>query len=582
MGSVADGHGRHQGEIMAREGSPASSLSMSPLHLVSDFNIDLLASTLREAFREERTVTAAPFGQVYQTFAAPDPARINDQTTLVVWTKPDGVVEGFRRALLLEQIEHSVVLEEVERYKEALLKIAGSCRYVLHPTWTIPTSKRLYGLLDLKPGLGVRHLLARMNLALAELMEVASNIYVMDADSWLRSAGSKAYAPKLELVTKTPFSPSVFAAASRDIRAAADSLDGRARKIIVLDLDNTLWGGVVGDDGIAGLRLGGHDWLGEAYVSFQRALLALTHRGVQLAIASKNDESLALDVIDRHPEMVLRREHFAGWRINWNDKARSIAELSDELRLGMQSFVFIDDNPVERARISGAFPEVLVPEWPKDPAEYAPMLEAMECFDVPQITNEDFQRTATQVAERTRRASLAGSSAESLGAWMTSLETGVQVEALSPVNLPRVTQLFNKTNQMNLTTRRLSAAEIEAWAAAPGRRIWAFRVTDRFGDSGLTGVIALELAGGIAHVTDLILSCRVMGRQVEQAMLHVASSYALSQDATELQVEYRRSERNGPCLKVLEESGLARRSDSLFVWDKASPFELPASIRLER
>lgn len=554
---------------------------MNPLHLVSDFNIELLASTLREALGEERTITTAPFGQVYQTFMAPDSTRINGQTVLVVWTKPEGVVESFGRALMLEHIDHSVVMDEVERYKKALLESAASCRYVLHPTWTLPSSRRLYGMLDLKPGLGVRHLLTRMNLALAELMDVASNVYVLDADSWFRAAGPKAYSPKLELITKTPFAPSVFAAASRDIKAVVDSLDGRARKIIVLDLDNTLWGGIVGDDGVSGLRLGGHDWIGEAYVAFQRRLLALTQRGVQLALVSKNDESLALEVIDTHPEMVLRRQHFAGWRINWNDKAKNIAELSEELRLGLQSFVFIDDNPVERARVAGAFPEVLVPEWPKDPAEYAPTLEAMECFDVPQITEEDFQRTATQAAERTRRASLAGSSAESLGEWLHSLETSVHVETLSSTNLARVTQLFNKTNQMNLTTRRLSAAEIEAWAAAPGRRLWAVRVTDRFGDSGLTGVLGLEISGGIARVTDFILSCRVMGRLVEHAMLHVASSYALSQGATELQVEYRRTERNAPCLQVLETSGLVRRSKDLFVWDRSSPFELPASLRLE-
>jgi FkbH-like protein len=420
-----------------------------------------------------------------------------------------------------------------------------------------------------------------MNLALMQCMEDSSNVYVLDADAWLRSIGAKAYAPKLDLIAKAPFAPAVFQAAAATIRSALDALDGTARKLVVVDLDNTLWGGVVGDDGPAGLRLGGHDHVGEAYVNFQRALLALTHRGVQLAIVSKNEERIALDAIDSHPEMILRRDRFAGWRINWNDKAGNIAELASELRLGLQSFVFIDDNPVERARVSTALPEVLVPDWPTDPSLYASTLEALDCFDVPQITEEDFARTAAQAAERHRQASLAGVSATSVADWLASLETRVHVEALSIGNLPRVTQLFNKTNQMNLATRRLSAAEIEAWSRVPGRHMWAIRVRDRFGDSGLTGVISIEIEGRIARVVDLILSCRVMGRHVEYAMLHLASSFAWTHGVDQLQVEYRRTDRNAPCRQVLEASELEQRSDDVFVWVGDQPYALPASIALE-
>ncbi|MEP6914010.1 MAG: HAD-IIIC family phosphatase [Acidobacteriota bacterium] len=555
-------------------------MTADPLHLVSDFNIDLLASGLRGTLGETAVITIAPFGQVYQALIAPDPAQVTDRTTLIVWTRPESVVEGFRRALQLGEVEHSAVLAEVDRYTQALLTAAASCRYVLHPTWTIPASKRLYGLLDLKPGLGIRSLLVKMNQALSQLMEKSSNIFVLDAESWLRTVGAKAYAPKLEFITKTPFSPPVFAAASKDIIAALDALEGRARKIVVVDLDNTLWGGVVGDDGPDGIHLGGHEYIGEAYAAFQRSLLALTNRGIQLAIASKNDESLALEVIDSHPEMILRREHFAGWRINWNDKAANLVELSQELRLGLQSFVFIDDNPVERSRISSALPEVLVPEWPAEPALYAATLDGLDCFDVPQITPEDFARTATHVAERQRRASQSGAPTGSFNEWLDSLETSVQVEPLSPSNLPRVGQLFNKTNQLNLTTRRLSATEIDAWASDPGRKVWAIRVRDRFGDSGLTGVVSLEIDGPTARLADLILSCRVMGRGVEYAMLHLASAFAASQQVTTLEIEYRRTERNGPCLKVLQESALSRRSDTVFVWEGSQPYPLPPEIRL--
>ena len=556
-------------------------MSTGGLHLVSDFNVDLLATSLRASFGPSRQVSTAPFGQVYQAFLDPDLRFVDDQATVVVWSRPEAVIDSFRRALRMERVDHAEVLSEVERYVEGLQTLAGSCRYVLHPTWTIADTMRLYGLLDLKPGLGVRHLLASMNLALSRCMDVAPNVYVLDANPWLHAAGSKAYAPKLELITKAPFAPSVFSTAARHIRAALDALDGTARKLVVVDLDNTLWGGIVGDDGPDGLRLGGHDHVGEAYVAFQRALLALTNRGVLLAIASKNEERIAFEVIDNHPEMLLRRERFAGWRINWNDKAGNIAELASELRLGLQSFVFIDDNPVERARVSSALPDVFVPDWPADPALYASTLEALDCFDVPQVTAEDFSRTAAQAAERHRKASLADVSRSSVEDWLKSLETCVRVERVSSSNLPRVTQLFNKTNQMNLATRRLSSAEIEAWSRAPGRHAWAIRVRDRFGDAGLTGVISIEVDGRTARVADLILSCRVMGRHVEYAMLHVASAFALTQKVDELQIEYRQTERNAPCLEMLAASALTKGSGTQFVWTGDQPYALPVAIALE-
>lgn len=551
------------------------------LHLVSDFNVDLLASSLRAGLGPSHRVSTAPFGQVFQTLLSPDSRHVNAQTTLIVWTRPESVIESFSRALLMERVDHGEVLREVEQYVKGLQALAASCRYVLHPTWTIANTKRLYGLLDLKPRLGLRHLLCSMNLALAQSMETSSNLYILDANAWLHTAGAKAYAPKLDLIAKAPFVPAVFQAAAHAIRAALDAFEGKARKLVVVDLDNTLWGGVVGDDGPSGLSLGGHDHVGEAFVGFQRALLALTHRGVQLAIASKNDERLAFEVIDRHSEMVLRRDHFAGWRINWKDKADNIVELARELRLGLNSFVFIDDNPAERARVSSALPEVLVPEWPTDPSLYASTLEALDCFDVPQITEEDFERTAAQVAERHRKSSLATVAQGSFDDWLVSLETRVEVEPLSADNLPRVAQLFNKTNQMNLSTRRLTSAEIDAWSRSPGRHMWTIRVRDRFGDSGLTGVISVELDGRSARVADLILSCRVMGRHVEYAMLHVASAFAARTNTEELQVKYSPTDRNAPCLAMLEASALEKRRDNLFVWQGNTPYSMPPAISLE-
>lgn len=548
------------------------------IHLISDFNIEPLKSCLARTLGAAHEITAGPYGQVYQGLTGSNPA-IDKQTTVIVWTRPEAVIESFGRVLALERVDHRRVLEEVEQYKQLLLALAARCRYVFVPEWSIRPDRRLYGTLELKPGTGARHILAAMNLALAALMDVTANVYVLAATPWLQAGGSKPYAPKLDLVAKTPFSLEVFDAASKDIRAALGALDGQAKKVIVVDLDDTLWGGTVGDDGWEHLRLGGHDHVGEAFVSFQRSLLALRNRGIQLAIASKNDESVALEAMALHPEMLLRPEHFAAWRIDWNDKAENLVELSQELRLGLQSFVFIDDNPVERARVSRALPDVLVPELPIDPAFRTQALDRLDCFDPAQITDEDFQRSTHQSIERLRRQRVEPTS-DALADWLKTLETQVLVEPLSATNLARVTQLFNKTNQLNLRTRRMSAAEIQDWLQPPNRHLWAVRVRDKFGDAGLTGVISLEVSGDTASVADLILSCRVMGRQIEHAMLNVASTCALQHHADRLRLEYRMTERNTPCLKMLEESRLTRVSDHVFEWQETYPYELPEAVRL--
>src|SRR5262249_44027937 len=225
------------------------------------------------------------------------------------------------------------------------------------------------------------------------------------------------------------FHSDVFVEAARDIKAALAGLGGAARKVVILDLDDTLWGGIVGDVGWQGLRLGGHDSVGEAFVDFQRHLKALTRRGILLAIASKNEEPVALEAIGSHPEMVLRAEDFAARRINWKDKAQNIVDLMADLNLGLQSAVFIDDNPVERARVREALPEVFVPDWPEARLLYSSTLVGLRCFDAPAISREDAERSRMYAAERQRED--LKKQVQSIDAWLRSLETRARVEPLS-------------------------------------------------------------------------------------------------------------------------------------------------------
>ncbi len=347
----------------------------------------------------------------------------------------------------------------------------------------------------------------------------------------------------------------------------------------MLDLDGTLWKGVVGDVGWENLVLGGHDPEGEALVDFQRQLKALTRQGILLGVVSKNEEAVALHAINNHPEMVLRQNDLAGWRINWNDKAENIAELTAELNLGLQSVVFIDDNPVERDRIRHALPEVLVPEWPNDILLYPSSLAGMRCFDAPSLSAEDRQRSSFYSAEHNRRRDRA--QMRSVDDWLKTLETVVTVEPLTAENLPRAAQLLNKTNQMNLTTRRMSDAELIQWSAIPGRWCWAIRVEDKFGTAGLTGLLSVESSDDELTIVDFVLSCRVMGRKVEETMLNVAVEHARGEDLKTIVATYLASPKNKPCLDFFRRSGFSEDQPSnTFTWSVSRDYPAPENIKV--
>ena len=543
------------------------------LYFVADFNIELLARHLAHTTRPGIETAIAPAGPVMGALAAGPPAA---GWSAVVWTRPEAISETFARVCALERVDHERAIEEVRAYAAAIGRFAARARSVFVPAWVQPPFARGWGMLDHRPGIGAADLLARMNVALADALRDAPSVFVLDAARWLAAAGARGWSQKLWYAAKCPFAPAVIELAADEIAAALDGAGGRARRLVILDLDDVLWGGLVGETGWSDLTLGGHDHAGEAFADFQRALKALTIRGVQLAVVSKNDEAAALEAIDRHPEMVLRRGDFAAWRINWDDKAQNVAGVLADVNLGAESAVFIDDSEAERARVRGAVPGILVPEWPSDPARFREALESLQCFDAPALTSEDRARAGMLADERSRRAALAA--ADTLDDWLRSLEIAISVETLAPANLDRAGQLFNKTNQMNASTRRLSAGELAAWAAAPEHCLLTFRVRDRFGDYGLTGIVGLELAGSRARLSDFLLSCRVMGRRVEEAMLHVAAAHARARGASTLVAEVVPTARNRPCLDFFLRSGMRQTCEHAFEWDLSQPYARPDSV----
>ena len=548
--------------------------------LISDFNIENLASYLKKEPNAPAIESVSVcYGRVSQTLlddAAPIWSERPD--FVVAWTRPEGVLQTFGDLLSCSPVSDQDLNREVDSYAAALLRASKRTRAMFVPTWVIPPFHQTQGLLDLAASGGAARALMRINVRLLESLAGAPTIHPLWGDKWIQLGGPAAFNYRLWYLGKIPFSNEVFKAAARDIKAALRGLNGQAKKIVLLDLDDVLWGGIVGDAGWEGLTLGGHDPAGEALVDFQRELKALTRRGILLAIVSKNEESVAMEAIAKHPEMVLKLVDFAGWRINWRDKAENIHALMNELNLGLDSAVFIDDSAVERARVRETLPALLVRDWPSDKRLYPQALLSLDCFDRPSLTEEDRQRSRMSAVDRERKQSKIDLG--NLEEWLATLNTSVRVEELNQANLPRAAQLLNKTNQMNLSTRRMSEAEFQAWVREKTRRAWTLRVSDRFGDSGLTGILTIEIDGLRATIIDFVLSCRVMGRKIEEAMLHVGINWARSAGVQEVYANYHQTGKNKPCYDFFEKSGLACRDRNIFVWDAGQAYPLPPAIHL--
>ena len=547
---------------------------------ISDFNLSPFAGYLnndQEGFKVRTTV--APYGQVMQCLLDNNmDCWKGDPDFAVVWTQPQSSIELFHELLNFQKVPVEKILAQVEEYALALMNIKDRVSCVFVPTWILPPYYNGWGIMDMTTN-GAMQTLMQMNLQLSQTLSGAPNIHVLNAQKWIDVVGKKAFNPKLWYMAKVAFANEVFKEATREIKAALRGVQGKAKKVIVLDLDETLWGGIVGDVGWENLTLGGHDPIGEALSDFQQALKAFVNRGVLLAIVSKNDENIALEAIKNHPEMVLRLEDFAGWKINWRDKAQNIADLASELNLGIDSMVFIDDNPVERARVKEALPDVLVPEWPEDKMLYRKALLDLTCFHTPSVSEEDSKRADLYQAERQRAA--LKNEVGSIDAWLMTLGMRVGLEELNSTNLARVTQLLNKTNQMNLSTRRMTESELESWARHVGRKLWAFRVSDKFGDAGLTGIVSIEEENTKARIIDFILSCRVMGRRVEETMLHVVITHAQSKGIDEVYAQYVPTPKNKPCLEFWNNSGCAYHDETnTFHWLTSRAYPLPGQIEL--
>jgi len=342
---------------------------------------------------------------------------------------------------------------------------------------------------------------------------------------------------------------------------------GLSKKCLVLDLDNTLWGGVVGDDGLEGIVLGEGSAVGEAHLGLQHYAKQLKERGVILAVCSKNDAGIAEAVFHEHPEMVLRRSDIAAFVANWDDKAENLKIIADRLNIGLDSLVFVDDNPAERARIRQSLPMIAVPELPDDAAQYVRCLAEAGYFEAVAFTSEDRHR-ADQYAGNAEREALLGS-AQSMDEFLHGLQMSVVFGPFTALDHSRIVQLINKTNQFNTTTRRYTSEEIANLIDLPSALTLQFRLLDRIGDNGLVSTMILRPTTdneGVLEIENWVMSCRVFGRQLEFEAMNIAVEVARRRGAKAFVADYIATPKNHVISALYPNLGFAAVNGSSTRW----------------
>jgi FkbH-like protein len=452
-----------------------------------------------------------------------------------------------RRALRDEVLDH------VEQW--ATLAARQTRATLVVANFPAPVQPAL-GIADAKADYGEAEFHLDLNLELLRRMRSHARVQLLDLDRIAAGIGqARAFDPRLFHLAKMDWSPAMMAAVGEALARHAVAARGAARKCLVLDLDNTLWGGVVGEEGPQGVLVGPGDATGEAFAAFQQRIRTLKQRGILLALCSKNNPADVEEVFALRPEMPLRRDDFSAAAIGWNAKHEGLRAIAQELNIGVDSLVFIDDNPAEVTLVRELLPEVEAVLLPEDPARFVAVLDGLHAFEKAVVLPDDIGKAEqyVQAAARTRLSATAASFED----YLAGLETRVTLRRARPADLPRVAQLCAKTNQFNISGKRHALGELEAMLESDTHEILCVSVADRFGDLGLVGVAVLREAEAAVHVDTLLMSCRALGRGVETALMNAIKARLQARPgAQQLIALFVPTAKNHPAAEYLPAQGL--------------------------
>ncbi len=485
----------------------------------------------------------------------------------------ENIIEGFTS---LAESDKKMRADAFLKHTDVLIKTI--CKrtqgIVLLHNFVVP-SYPPSGILDVKQKMGLKRFFECLNLRLENKYRNSGRVYLFDVNECVSFHGKSRYAdPKMYFLAKMEFSWDFYEILAAEYLRYILPLTGLNRKCLVVDLDNTLWGGVIGEAGIHGIRLG-HDPPGNAYLAFQKRLLDFYRTGVLLAVSSRNNYEDAIKVIREHPDMLLREKYFSEIIIDWRSKPEHLKDIASGLNIGLDSLAFFDDDPRERECVKSVLPEVLVVDVPDDPSRFAGTADTLVGFEKLKITEEDKTRGRLYADARSRKK--LKSETRSLDEFLHSLDMRICVSSVNPYSVSRASQLTQRTNQFNLTTRRYTEGQIKKFLVSKSHLMFSLRAKDKFGDLGMVGLCIISKSGRKWSIDAFLLSCRALGRGLEQAFLHEVIKKAEKDGVTSIEGECIPTGKNAVCHDFYEKNGFEsiRRGDK-----KASYSLLPSRSRI--
>lgn len=537
-------------KVIGKTRANADGKSLNPLlpfrvAVLSNSTVDLIvpalvASAARHGIALE--IIQPVYDQVAQEALTPD-SQVNS-------SKPDAVLFALDyRALPLklslgDAEASATTVHGVIGYLQALrngIKV-NSNAVCIFQTFAPPV-ETLFGSMDRATPGTMRSLIDSINRELAEYVAGSGDV-LLDVAGIAETVGlADWHNTQLWNMAKFSFSDELIPLYADHVTRTVAAIRGKSGKVLILDLDNTVWGGVIGDDGLEGIKVAQGDASGEAHLAVQRLALDLRQRGILLAVSSKNTDEVAREPFEKHPEMLLKLDHIAVFQANWNDKATNIQAIAEELSLGLDAMVFLDDNPVERGLVRKLLPQVAVPELPEDPVYYARTLAAGGYFEAVAWVSEDLKRSGFY-QDNAKRAKLQRQ-VGGVDAYLVSLDMTITFQPFDSTGRARIVQLINKSNQYNLTTRRYTYPEVVEAEESHGVFTLQVRLADIFGDNGMISVVICRLTEpGVWDIDTWLMSCRVLGRKVEQMVLREILVHARAAGIYKLIGTYRPTDRN--------------------------------------
>jgi FkbH-like protein len=502
--------------------------------------------------------------------------------------KPDIVFLIIDSRDVFDELYHFPYLKPIDQKKLGVIEKISEINYLVDfftkqsnatmilSNLNIPNDST-YGISEQKLDYGLSDMIQEFNSTLNFKYKNSEHIAILNFNSFVSKHGEdNIFDPKQYFFGDIRINMKFLPYFGEEIMKFLISFLGLTKKCLVLDLDNTLWGGIVGEDGFNGIKLGPEP-PGNVFVEFQKNILSLHQRGIILAINSKNNFDDAMQIIREHPYMILNESHFSSIKINWNDKVSNMKQIAEELNIGLDSIVFLDDDKVNQEFVKSVLPDVFVPELPEDPSMYSKYLQNLIQFSTLNITKEDKQR-GKMYAQQKIRNELKISSPD-LTTFLKKLNLKISIKKVDSFSLPRVSQLILKTNQFNLTTKRYQESEINLMINDPNFFIGYVNVKDKFGDNGITGVFIIKKESKKIWIIDtFLLSCRVMGRDIEKGMFVYIVNEARKQNIDQIKSKFISTQKNKPIEDFLPNCNFKKEGD---YWTYMIESELPFPEFLE-